>query len=93
MIREDRPMDPKKGFGCRVFTPRVMRERLPREVWERLEEATHLGGALDPAIAQAVADAMKEWALEQGATHFTHWFQPMTGITAGKLDAFLSPDG
>ena len=86
-------MDPKKGFGCRVFTPRVMREKLPREVWERLEEATHLGGALDPAIAQAVADAMKEWALEQGATHFTHWFQPMTGITAGKLDAFLTPDG
>ena len=86
-------MNPKKSYGSRVFSPRVMQKRLPREVWERLEEATHLGGRLDPAIAQAVADAMKDWALEQGATHFTHWFQPMTGITAGKFDAFLSPDG
>ena len=86
-------MNPKKSYGSRVFSPRVMQKRLPREVWERLEEATHLGGRLDPAIAQAVADAMKDWALEQGATHFIHWFQPMTGITAGKFDAFLSPDG
>ena len=57
-------MNPKKSYGSRVFSPRVMQKRLPREVWERLEEATHLGGRLDPAIAQAVADAMKDWALE-----------------------------
>ncbi len=86
-------MNPHETFGCRVFSQIVMRERLPREVWERLEQATHSGGRLDPEIAQTVADAMRQWALEQGATHFTHWFQPMTGITAGKFDAFLSPDG
>ena len=86
-------MNPHETFGCRVFSQIVMRERLPQEVWERLEQATHSGGRLDPEIAQTVADAMRQWALEQGATHFTHWFQPMTGITAGKFDAFLSPDG
>ena len=86
-------MEPQNSFGIRVFSKKVMRQRLPREVWERLESATHLGGRLDPAIAQAVADAMKDWAIEEGATHFTHWFQPMTGITAGKFDAFLTPDG
>ena len=86
-------MNPHETFGCRVFSQIVMRERLPQEVWERLEQATHSGGRLDPEIAQTVADAMRQWALEQGATHFTNWFQPMTGITAGKFDAFLSPDG
>ena len=86
-------MQPQDSFGIRVFSKQVMRRRLAPEVWEKLEPATHLGGRLDPAIAQAVADAMKEWAIEEGATHFTHWFQPMTGITAGKFDAFLSPDG
>ena len=86
-------MQPQDSFGIRVFSKQVMRRRLAPEVWEKLEPATHLGGRLDPAIAQAVADAMKEWAMEEGATHFTHWFQPMTGITAGKFDAFLSPDG
>ena len=86
-------MNPQESFGCQVFSPRVMKEQLPSEVWERLEKATHLGGRLDPDIAQAVADAMKTWAMGKGATHFTHWFQPMTGITAGKLDAFLSPNG
>ncbi len=86
-------MNPHETFGCRVFSQIIMRERLPQEVWERLEQATHSGGRLDPEIAQTVADAMRQWALEQGATHFTHWFQPMTGITAGKFDAFLSPDG
>ncbi len=86
-------MSPHETFGCRVFSRKVMKERLPREVWERLERATHTGGKLDLEIAQTVADAMRQWALEQGATHFTHWFQPMTGITAGKFDAFLSPDG
>ena len=86
-------MNPQESFGCQVFSPRVMKEQLPSDVWERLEKATHLGGRLDPDIAQAVADAMKTWAMGKGATHFTHWFQPMTGITAGKLDAFLSPNG
>ncbi len=86
-------MNPQDTYGSRVFSQKIMRQRLPEEVWNRLEGATHSGGRLDPEIAQAVADAMRQWALEQGATHFTHWFQPMTGITAGKFDAFLSPDG
>lgn len=84
-------MNLTENFGTRVFSRREMQKRLPEKVFESLEQATRLGGNLDAAIAQAVAGAMRDWAIEQGATHFTHWFQPMTGITAGKLDAFLSP--
>ena len=80
-------------YGSKVFNKRVMAERLPADVFQSLENSAHPGGRLDPAIAPVVAEAMKNWAMEQGATHFTHWFQPMTGITAGKFDAFLSPDG
>ena len=86
-------MDSTKIFGIRVFSRRVMEQRLGPQVWQAFETCTHTGGSLNPELAQAVADAMKDWALEQGATHYTHWFQPMTGITAGKFDAFVSPDG
>ncbi|MEG1874444.1 MAG: glutamine synthetase III, partial [Angelakisella sp.] len=81
------------NFAARVFSKKVMERLLPPEVCKAFEECSHTGGSLNPDIAQAVADAMKQWAISQGATHYTHWFQPMTGITAGKFDAFVSPDG
>ena len=80
-------------FGEYVFTLDEMRKRLPRDVYASLERIIHSGGRLDPAMADSVAAAMKEWALSRGATHYTHWFQPMTGTTAEKHDAFLSPVG
>ena len=86
-------MDLIEKFGAKVFSKKVMRRLLPAEVFDSLENTIRQGSKLDPAIAQTVADAMKDWAMSQGATHFTHWFQPMTGITAGKFDSFLSPDG
>lgn len=86
-------MDNCTGFGCKVFSKNVMEQRLPAQVCEALEQCAHTGGTVNPEIAQSVADAMKQWAIELGATHFTHWFQPMTGITAGKFDAFVAPDG
>ena len=86
-------MDLTEKFGSKVFSKKVMRRLLPAEVFDSLENTIRQGSRLDPAIAQTVADAMKDWAMDQGATHFTHWFQPMTGITAGKFDSFLSPDG
>jgi len=78
-------------FGTNVFSDSVMRERLPKETYKALMETTKNGRHLDPGIANVVAAAMKEWAIEKGATHFTHWFQPMTGITAEKHDSFISP--
>ncbi|MEG1777903.1 MAG: glutamine synthetase III, partial [Angelakisella sp.] len=86
-------MDNFTGFGTKVFSKNVMRQRLSAEVCAAFEQCTHTGGKVNAEIAQSVADAMKQWAIELGATHFTHWFQPMTGITAGKFDAFVSPDG
>lgn len=80
-------------FGCKVFDQRVMKERLPKETYKSLKASMDHGRSLDPEIASIVASAMKDWAVENGATHFTHWFQPMTGITAGKHDSFLSPQG
>ncbi len=80
-------------FGSMVFGDRVMRERLPREVYRALRRTIDNGKSLDKSIADVVANAMKDWATEKGATHFTHWFQPMTGITAEKHDSFISPDG
>ena len=80
-------------FGRDVFSERVMRERLPKEIFKRVQQTIRLGAPLDPTIADTVANAMKDWALENGATHYTHWFQPMTGLTAEKHDSFLSPDG
>ena len=78
-------------FGSRVFNDTVMKERLPEEVYKRLRRTMAEGRGLDPAIADTVAEAMKEWATEQGATHFTHWFQPLTGITAEKHESFIHP--
>ena len=79
------------GYGCDVFNTRVMRQRLPREVYDRLMRTMTHRTPLDSADADIIAGAMKDWALEHGATHYTHWFQPMTGLTAEKHDAFLSP--
>ncbi len=78
-------------FGQNVFNQSVMRERLPKAVFKTLKKTIDEGLPLDPSIADVVATAMKEWAVERGATHFTHWFQPMTNITAEKHDSFLSP--
>ena len=80
-------------FGINVFNDTVMRERLPKETYKRLQKTMKDGRHLDETLAVFVANAMKEWALEKGATHFTHWFQPMTGITAEKHDSFISPTG
>src|SRR6516162_626471 len=80
-------------FGSNVFSPAVQRQRLPRDVFRRLQQVLARGDALDTSLADAVALAMKEWALEKGATHYTHWFQPLTGSTAEKHDSFYSPTG
>ena len=74
-----------------VFNDAVMKEKLPHSVYVALQRTIRSGSELDPSIAEAVANAMKSWALEKGATHFTHWFQPMTGITAEKHEAFITP--
>lgn len=79
-----------KTFSCDVFTDEEMRSRLPKDVYRKLKETIESGSELDPSIADTVAGAMKEWALERGATHYTHWFQPLTGVTAEKHDAFLA---
>ena len=82
-----------KIFGQNVFNDAVMCERLPKDVYKELKETIDVGKELDPAIADVIANEMKEWAIELGATHYTHWFQPLTGITAEKHDSFLSaPD-
>ncbi len=78
-------------FGSMVFNETVMRERLPKDVFKKLKQTMREGTALDPAVANVVATAMKDWALSKGATHYTHWFQPLTGITAEKHDSFISP--
>jgi glutamine synthetase len=83
----------KDLFGVNVFNEEVQRQRLPKPVFKALQKTIKQGAPLDPAHADAVASAMKDWALEKGATHYTHLFQPMTGITAEKHDSFLSPDG
>ncbi|MDQ4048079.1 MAG: glutamine synthetase III, partial [Actinomycetota bacterium] len=79
-------------FGSNVFSLSVQRQRLPKEVFKRLQRTLDQGEAIDPSLADSVANAMKEWALEKGATHFTHMFQPLTGLTAEKHDSFFSPD-
>ncbi len=80
-------------FGSMVFNDHVMKERLPKDTYRALRKTIELGKSLDKSIANVVANAMKDWAVEKGATHFTHWFQPMTGITAEKHDSFISPEG
>lgn len=78
-------------FGCMVFDDKVMQERLSEETYKTLKRTIQDGRSLNLSVANAVANAMKEWAVELGATHYTHWFQPMTGITAEKHDSFISP--
>ena len=80
-------------FGCMVFNDEVMRERLPKEVYKSLTKTIATGRTIDASVADVVANAMKDWAIEKGATHYTHWFQPLTGVTAEKHDSFLSPIG
>ena len=81
-------------FGKNVFNDTAMRERLPKSVYKKLKQTIEDGTELDPSIADVVAHAMKDWAIERGATHYSHWFQPLTGVTAEKHDAFISvPDG
>ena len=83
----------KKIFGSNVFNDAVMKERLPKAAYKKMKATIEAGAELDPEVADIVAHEMKEWALEKGATHFTHWFQPLTGITAEKHDAFIDPQG
>ena len=78
-------------FGSLVFNDQVMKERLPKDIYDSLHETIEEGRDLDITLANVVAHAMKEWAIEKGATHYTHWFQPMTGITAEKHDSFINP--
>ncbi len=80
-------------FGSMVFNDSVMRNRLPKDVYKALKKTIELSKPLDLAVANVVATAMKDWAVEKGVTHFTHWFQPMTGVTAEKHDSFISPIG
>ena len=80
-----------KIFGSLVFNDNVMKERLPKDIYDVLKNTIHQGKPIDIKIANVVANTMKDWAIENGATHFTHWFQPMTGITAEKHDSFISP--
>ena len=78
-------------FGCEVFNEAVMKEKLPKETYKALKKTIHDGKSLDITIANTVANAMKDWAIDKGATHYTHWFQPMTNITAEKHDSFIVP--
>lgn len=80
-------------FGSMVFNDHVMKERLPKEVYRSLKKTIQQGKPLNQDVADVVASVMKDWALSKGATHFTHWFQPMTGVTAEKHDSFISPAG
>ena len=78
-------------FGSNVFNDKVMKQRLPKEIYKALKETIENDMPLRPDVANVVANAMKDWAIEKGATHYTHWFQPLTGITAEKHDSFISP--
>jgi len=81
----------KDLFGVNVFNEEVQRQRLPKQVFKALQKTIRQGAPLDPTVADAVASSMRDWAIEKGATHYTHIFQPMTGITAEKHDSFLTP--
>ena len=80
-------------FGSLVFDDKVMKSKLSSDVYKKLKKTIQDGEELDISVANSVAQAMKDWAIELGATHFTHWFQPMTGVTAEKHDSFISPAG
>lgn len=81
------------NFGSMVFNDKAMKERLPKDIYQALKKTISAGTHLELDVANVVANAMKDWAIEKGVTHFTHWFQPMTGITAEKHDSFITPDG
>src|SRR2546425_6687989 len=89
------PRSPRatEAFGSLVFNDEVQQTRLPKPAYHALRRTMTHGEPLDASVADAVASAMKEWAVEHGATHYTHWFQPLTGITAEKHDSFLQPTG
>jgi glutamine synthetase len=89
----DLTLQDNQVFGANVFSPTVQRHRLPKHVYRALQRTLARGEALDTSLADAVAQAMKEWAMEKGATHYTHWFQPLTGSTAEKHDSFYGPAG
>ena len=76
-------------FACNVFNEEVMKARLPKNIYINLKKTCRTGATLDMTTADVVANAIKEWAIEKGATHYTHWFQPMTGSTAEKHDSFI----
>jgi glutamine synthetase len=88
-----RPLRTSEYFGVNTFGARQMRDKLPADVYHKLADAVRYGRKLDPEVAPVVAEVVKEWAISRGATHFTHWFQPQTGLTAEKHDAFLTVDG
>ncbi|MBM6998625.1 glutamine synthetase III [bacterium] len=85
--------NPSEYYGCKVFSEQVMRDKLPKPTYKAMLETLHNGAPLKLEDANVVAHAMKEWAIANGATHYTHWFQPLTGITSEKHDSFLNPDG
>ncbi|MGN1098683.1 MAG: glutamine synthetase III [Clostridia bacterium] len=80
-------------FGCNVFNDSVMRNRLPEKVYKEFRKTVKTGAPLSEEVADVIAECMKNWAMEHGATHYTHWFQPLTGVTAEKHDGFIEPDG
>ncbi len=90
--KEGRPAKVSEMYGCNTFNSQVMKEKLPKQVYAKLQETIKRGSKLDKTIANEVAHAVKEWAIDNGATHFCHWFQPQTGLTAEKHDAFLTFD-
>ena len=89
--REDRMEKVTEIFGSMVFNDSVMEALLPKQTYKALQSTIKQGKRLDAELASVVANAMKDWAIEKGATHYTHWFQPMTGVTAEKHDSFITP--
>ena len=88
---KEKAVDLGEIFGVNVFSDAVMRQSLPKAIYKSLRRTIEEGLALSEEVAEVVAAAMKEWAVSRGATHYTHWFQPMTGVTAEKHDSFISP--
>ena len=90
--QSDLTKDAAHPFGVDVFSGEIQKQRLSKETYKKLLNTLEAGEALDPSLADEVAHAMKDWAIERGATHYTHWFQPLTGSTAEKHDSFFEPD-
>ena len=90
--REFRMAELTDRFGTMVFSEEVMKDYLPKDIWKRLAATLEGGEPLDLDVANAVAHAMKVWAISKGATHYAHWFQPLSGITSDKHDSFLEPN-